>query len=166
MITRFLVTLAGLAAITAMLGGCSSEPVDVAGEYSLAVTNGQNGCNFSDWVEGETSTNIPVSVIQDDTRVTAEVQGLVGGFLSLWLGTNVYDGDIDGSSLELILFGSNSTTTGNCTYTINSTLQAEFDNDVLSGQILYEAATNGNPDCVGLEGCATIQSFNGVRPPQ
>jgi hypothetical protein len=163
MITRVFTTLTVLAAA---LGGCGGGPADVAGSYSVAVTNGQNGCNFENWTEGETTANIPVVITQDDTKVTAEVQGIVGGLLGLWLGASVYTGDIDGDSLTLTLFGSNSTTLGNCTYTINSTMTADFDNDVLRGQIRYQSATNDNPDCAGIEGCVTVQDFNGNRPPQ
>jgi hypothetical protein len=163
MITRFLTISTILAAA---LGGCGSEPADVAGNYSVAVTNGANGCDFANWTEGETTANIPVLVTQEGTQVTAEVQGIVGGLLLLWLGASVYVGEIDGNSLELTLYGSNSTAVGNCTYTINSTMTAEFDKDVLRGQIHYRSATNGNPDCAGIEGCVTVQEFNGNRPPQ
>jgi hypothetical protein len=162
MITRVFTTLT----VLAVLGGCSSGPADVAGNYSVAVTNGQNGCNFESWTEGETTANIPVVITQDGTQVTAEVQGIIGGLLGLWLGSRIYTGTIDGDSLELTLYGSTSTTTGNCTYTINSTMVADFDNDVLRGQIRYQSATNGNPDCAEIQGCVTVQEFNGNRPPQ
>lgn len=165
MFTRVFFTLTVLAAL-AVVAGCSGEPADVAGNYSVAVTNGQNGCNFDNWTEGEATANIPVVVTQDGVEVSAEVQGIVGGFLGLWLGSNVYTGEIDGNSLQLTLYGDNSTTVGNCTYTINSTMVADFDNDVLRGQLRYQAATNGNPDCAALQGCVTIQEFNGARPPQ
>jgi hypothetical protein len=162
MIMRSFTTLTVLAAV---LSGCG-QPADVAGNYSVAVTNGQNGCNFANWTEGETTANIPVVVTQDGTQVTAEVQGIIGGLLGLWLGSSVYTGDVDGDSLRLTLYGSNSTAIGNCTYTINSTMTADFENDVLRGQIRYQSATNDNPDCAEIEGCVTIQDFNGNRPPQ
>lgn len=169
MYTRILnplmITLTALAAL-ASVAGCGSEPADVAGDYSVAITNGQNGCNFNEWVEGESTANIPLVITQDGTQVSAEVQGIIGGLLGLWLGTNIFTGEVDGNSLQLTLYGTTSATAGNCTYTINSTMLAESDGDVLTGQLRYEAATNGNPDCGEIEGCVTLQSFNGVRPPQ
>src|SRR5690606_41720633 len=101
----------------------------------------------------------------DGAEVSAQVQGLVGGFLQLWLGASVYVGELSGNRLDLTIYGTTSATQGNCTYTVNSNLDARVDGDVITGQIRYEAKTVGNPDCAPLEGCATVQAFNGTRPP-
>ena len=41
-----------------------------------------------------------------------------------------------------------------------------LDGDALSGDILYRAATNGHPDCAAIEGCISVQKYNGTRPPK
>ena len=149
----------------AVYGGCGGDPVDATGSYSIAVTNRANGCEFDNWNEGDTASNIPVTVAQDGDEVTATVEGLTGGFLSLALGSNVFAGTVEGNDLSLTLFGTTSTNEGNCTYTINAVLDGTLEGDVLQGEIRYESATNGNPDCAAIEGCASVQDFNGTRPP-
>lgn len=161
--TRSLVYLSILA--QALVFGCGGEPANVAGSYTIAVTNAENGCNFDNWVEGETSQGIMVDITQNDTAVSAQVEGLTGTLLSLVLGSNVYTGEVDGSHLELIIYGEVAATQGNCTFTYNSIIDADSDGDVLTGEIRYEAATVGNPDCAAIEGCVTRQQFNGTRPP-
>ena len=155
--------IASLAAL--LLAGCS-EPADVAGDYSMAITNGQNGCNFDNWTMGDSSTDIGVTITQNEDIASAEVRGLVGGFLSLWLGSNLFRGEVSGSSLALTLFGTTSRTQGSCSYTINSELDATLDGDLLHGRLYYHSSTNGSPDCGVLEGCVSVQDFNGTRPPR
>ena len=145
--------------------GCSSEPADVAGSYTIAVTNGENGCNFDNWTVGDTAENIPVTITQDGATASAAVEGPVALLLGLLLGSATYQGEVDGNQLDLTIFGTNSATEGNCVFTYNSVLDAELTGDVLQGEIRYEAATVDNPDCAAIEGCATIQRFNGTRPP-
>lgn len=159
-----LVALLGLC--TSLSFGCSSDPEDVAGDYSISITNRENGCMFDNYTEGETSTNIPLTITQDGSDATGTVGGLAGGFLDLWLGSRVFQGSVSGAKVDLELFGTNSTTEGNCTYTVNSTISGTLSGDVLTGNLFYEKATNGNPDCSAIEGCATRQEFNGTRPPQ
>ncbi len=145
--------------------GCG-EDADVAGAYTITVTNRDNGCEFANWTVGNTAAGIPVSITQDGARVTATVEGGVGALLTLSLGANVYTGDVDGDALALTLYGTRSQSRGNCTFTNNSTLRATLDGDTLVGRIDYTTATNGNPDCAPVEGCVTFQDFNGTRPPR
>ena len=44
-------------------------------------------------------------------------------------------------------------------------IDATIDGDFLSGEIRYEAATVDVPACEPLDGCASVQAFNGTRPP-
>jgi len=148
------------------LTSCGDDPADFAGDFSVNITNRDNGCNFANWTEGETASNIALTVTQDGNDVTATVEGLVGGYLNLVLGSNVFEGQGDGNHLDLTLYGTRSATEGNCTYTVNANLDAVLSGDLLEGQLHYRAATNGNPDCAALEGCLTYQDLNGARPPQ
>ena len=159
---RILATL--LPCVLVACGG--GDPADVAGDYTIALTNRDNGCNLENYVEGNTSTNIPVVLSQEGGTATADVMGGAGVVLDLALGSHTYEGDVDGDDLFLELFGTRSQTQGNCTFTFNSEIDASISGDTLPGVINYKAATVGNPDCAPLEGCVTFQEFNGTRPPQ
>ncbi|HTM19446.1 MAG TPA: hypothetical protein VL172_03025 [Kofleriaceae bacterium] len=156
-----------IAFLTAACGG--GEPADVAGDYTIALTNQDNGCGFANWTEGNTSTGVPVVIGQGEgdaaDEATATVNGAAGIYLDAVLGARVYTGSVDGSHLDLTLHGTNSATQAQCTYTVNSTIDADLDGDVLRGEILYHTSTNGSPDCGTLEGCESRQDFNGTRPP-
>lgn len=149
-----------------ILPACGSDPANVAGEYSLALTSRENGCNLENWVEGTTASNIPLTITQDGSNATAIVSGPVwAAFLDLWLGSHTFQGKVSESRVRLTLWGVTSFHEGNCTYTLNCTLDAGLNGDLLTGNILYQAATNDNPDCGSLEGCTSRQEFNATRPP-
>jgi len=155
-----------LAGAIGLVSSCSSDPVDAAGNYTIAVTNRENGCAFANWMEGNSATNIGLTITQAGSDITGTVNGVTGSYLTLVLGDNVFHGGVDGDELEMTIYGTRSGSQGNCTYTVNATANATLDGDVLDGNIYYRAATNGNPDCSALEGCASRQQFNGTRPPQ
>ena len=106
-----------------------------------------------------------MTMTQQDADATAIVNGVAGGYLDLGLGSHVFNGGIDGDTVELTLFGNRSGTMGNCTYTYNAVIRGELNGDALTGVIDYEAKTTGNPDCAPIEGCASVQQFIGARPP-
>lgn len=159
--------LLGLALAAA---GCGDDddggiPADFAGDWTLAITNGENGCSFPTWEVGDTATAIPFVVTQSDRNVTGNVQGLAGGYLDLVLGSHTFTGEVTGAYAEMTLYGSRSATEGSCTWTVNATVYADIDGDVITGDIEYTDATNGAPDCGARDGCLTVQHFNGTRPP-
>lgn len=155
-----------LATLLPCVLACGGDPADVSGDYTIALTNRDNGCELENYVEGNSATNIAVSITQDGATASADVMGLAGGALDLALGGHVYEGEVDGNDLFLEIFGSRGQTRGNCTFTFNSEIDASISGDTLTGVINYKAATVGNPDCAELEGCVTFQEFNGTRPPQ
>jgi hypothetical protein len=146
------------------LAGCG-DPANVAGNYSISITNRDNGCNLANWTVGEQSTGIPITITQQASDATATIMGLAGLAIGGLTGSNVYTGSVDGNELTLEVFGTRSQTSGNCTFTYNSTINGEIDGDTLQGEVDYRAATNGNPDCAPFEGCRSFQQFNGTRPP-
>lgn len=152
-------------ALAAPLAGCSDDPADVAGTYSISVTNDANGCEFESWMEDATASNIQVVITQDGSSVSVDVAGVTGAFLDLWLGGSTFTGTVDGDAIDARIIGENALTAGNCAYTFDAVIDGQADGDVLTGRILYEAKTNGNPDCGALTGCQTVQRFNGTRPP-
>jgi hypothetical protein len=152
------------ASLSTCLAACGSDDADVSGNYMTTITNGGNGCNFGNWTVGAV-TNAAVTVTQGGNRITASVTGLPGLVLDAALGDHVYTGIVSGDSLDVNLFGTRTNNTGNCTYTYNSEIHAAVTGDVLTGQIDYTSATNGNPDCAAIMDCRSSQDFNGTRPP-
>lgn len=166
---RVTVTIVGMTrfALLALVvvAACSSSPANVAGDYSVALTNRANGCNFQNWTVDATTQGVSVTITQQDADATATVNGVAGGYLDVVLGGHAFAGTVDGDDVDLTLFGTRSGTMGNCTYTFNAIMHGTLAGDALSGTIDYAAKTNGNPDCAPIEGCATVQEFAGVRPP-
>lgn len=159
---RPLVTASSIAACL-LFSACA--PAEVAGNYTVNVTNGPDECMFGGWTEGESSSGIPVLVTQDGDQVTLEVQGLTGTFLTLGVGSNQFEGQVSGNHVTAALIGTVSRTQAGCAYTTTVELDATVDNDVIVGTLIYRPNTNGSPDCGILETCGNRQSFNGARPP-
>jgi len=156
-----LILIAGLA-----LAACGSDPVNAEGTYTINVANRDNGCNFQNWTVGDTAQGIMAVINQEGTHANADVMGATRGYLDLILGSHVFNGDIDGNDLDLIIIGTRSGNQGNCTLTVDATLLASLNGDVLTGRINYSYHGNGNSDCAPYDGCISYQEMNGTRPPQ
>ena len=156
--------LAGLLLGLSPLTGCGAD-ADVAGNYTVALTNRDNGCNLQNWTVGQSTTGIPVTIAQDSSAVTANVQAGAGLVLDAVLGDHVYTGDVDGNDIFLELHGTRAQQQGSCAFFFNSDIDASLSGDTLTGKIEYKAATNGAAECAALEGCVSFQDFNGTRPP-
>jgi hypothetical protein len=162
-----LIAPAALALVGVLGCGGGGDTVDASGEYTLAVTNGDNGCSFQGWNEGEQATGVPFSVVQDDDdNLTGTIQGVPGAWVELILGSRTFEGEVAGSRLEMTLYGTNSATQDGCTYTVNGEVVATLNDDALEGTISYRPQTNGSPDCGALDDCTSVQDFNGTRPPE
>jgi hypothetical protein len=146
-----------------LLVGCGTDPAQIAGTYTTALTNGADGCNYGS-TAGQQTTGVMVDFTQSGSSVSATVNGLAGVALGAALGTNVFTGSIDGTSLDLTITGTAGKTMGNCAFTRNAEIVGTYANNSISGQIRYTNADNGNSDC--LVGCVTLQDFAGSRPPQ
>jgi hypothetical protein len=144
------------------VAACGSDDLDAAGDYTITLTNGLNGCNLASWTAGAMN-DATVTVAQSDNNVTAVVTGLGAIALEVAVGGHSFTGKINGATLELELFGTRSNTSGNCLYTLNATIHAVLKGDTLTGQIDYTSATNGNPDCTGIAGCDSFQDLAGTR---
>lgn len=146
-------------------GGCGSDPADVAGDYTLSITNGANGCDLENWMEGDTTTAVPLVVTQDGENINGHLMGLAGGYFDVVVGTSRFAGKVDGEDVDMTLFGTRAYTLMGCTWTLNVDIDASIDGDLLQGTITYRAATNNSPDCGELLTCRNVQMFNGTRPP-
>jgi hypothetical protein len=147
------------------IAACGSEDASVAGDYTVTVTNGNNGCNLPSWTAG-TASSATVTLTQSKSDVTAVVGGVAGLALGIGLGGNSFTGKVTGSDLDLHLFGTRSSTSGNCTYTLNAAIRAVVSGNTLTGQIDYTSATNGNPDCSTIDKCDSFQDLSGTRMPR
>jgi len=150
--------------------GCGDRSVgydalaDVAGEYSVAIANGRNGCNLGGW-DGPAATNVPLVVSQAAADVSATVGGGAAILLGLGYGTAEYRGRVVGRTLTLTIHGTASKTVGACAYTMKSVVRAIALRDFIEGTVSHETATNGASDCAAVA-CASEQRFNGNRPPR
>src|SRR4051812_30719550 len=152
--------------VLGLLVGCSGDPVDVEGTYTVGVTNRDNGCNFGNWTVGDMSSGITVQITQSAGAVNADVGGATGVILDLAFGSHTFSGSLDGNELDLTLPGTRAQTSGNCTYTYDGEILATTNGDLLTGRINYKPATNGHSECAAIAGCLTYQEFNGSRPPK
>jgi hypothetical protein len=151
------------------LTGCSdttADTVDANGSYSISLTSKENGCSFENWMEGNTSTGVPIEIAQEEESADATVGGVAATYLDIVLGSHVFSGEVSGNHLDLVLNGTRETQSQGCAYFVNAKLDARLEGDLLEGQLIYSVIDNGSPDCQALQGCASVQDFNGTRPPQ
>ena len=149
-----------------LLAACGSDPVNAEGTYTLNVTNRTNGCQFQNWMEGDTAMGIQAVINQEGSSANADVMGGTRVWLDLVFGAHIFNGVVDGNELDLDLVGTRSTTMGNCTLTVDAQLLATLEGDVLTGRLNYRWHGNGNTDCAPYDGCLSYQDMNGARPPQ
>lgn len=144
----------------------TGPPADISGSYTVDVTDqSANACNISGWTQGSSSAGIPVEVTQNGALATATVTGIVGAAMQLSIGTSSFSGNVAGTVATLSVMGSKLDSQGNCMFTTNATLVAEFTGDTMQGTVTYTRATDGSSDCAGLVGCQNVQQFSGARPP-
>lgn len=154
------------AAVLALSAGAScGGPANVAGNYTLALTNKDNGCNFTNWTANGMTSGVPMVITQNNSAITGMVTGAGGTFLDLALGSHTFTGTVVGPTLAMALHGTTQGHSGNCAYTYTATATATLSGDAIQGTIDYTPETNKGTDCTTIEGCKTTQAFNGTRPP-
>ncbi len=141
----------------------NSPPADVAGNYTVSVTNGQNGCSIANFTPGAMSTGVTVAVTQSGSQVSANVMGFSGLALTLGVGSSTLVGQLSGS--QATLGASANHTQGGCTYTTTATANITWNGNTMQGTISYTDSGNGSSDCGVLQACTSEQSFAGSRPP-
>jgi len=143
---------------------CTST-ANVAGDYTVAVTNRDNGCGFAGWTVGAQTTNVQVTITQSGNGITGIVMGGGGFILDAVIGTHTFAGTVSGDKIDMKATGSKTNMQGNCTYTVNGDITGVSSGDVLMGSIDYTGQGNGMTDCAGITGCLSFQDYNGTRPP-
>lgn len=150
------------------LTGCGSDDeftADVAGSYTIALTNDASTCAFDNREKDKETSGIGLAITQDGQKIQGTLDGVAALFFDIWLGSHDFDGTIQGRSLTLTNYGENPTQQGNCSFTYNATVKANQNADTIEGTITYSPQTNGNPDCAAVE-CSASQRFSGSRPPK
>src|SRR5690349_923754 len=100
----------GISLFVLALVGCGSsdeftaDVADVAGNYTVAVTNGESSCTF-DWEEGKQSTGIELSITQEGKNLQATLGGVTGALFMLLFGSADFDGTVQSNLLELTNYG-------------------------------------------------------------
>jgi hypothetical protein len=157
-----------LATLLAAIAACSSNSgsgtsaASVVGNYSVSITDGQNGCSIQNFTPGAMTTGVTVAVTQCGSQVCANVQGLAGVYLSLGVGTSTLTGTLNGNAATLTASATH--TQGGCMYTTTATATATFDGNTMQGTITY--TDSGGSGCVGaMQQCTSEQTFAGSRPP-
>jgi hypothetical protein len=147
--------------------GCSSSPADVAGSFTVNVTDEADTCNLVGWAMGSSTAGIPVTITQTDATMDAKITGVVGNYVATLLGDADFKGTVSGDSIDATLYGVNHAVMDDCSYTYNAELKGDIDTDTLMGTITYTPQTNRDPSCTTdmIQGCTAVQDFNGTRPP-
>jgi hypothetical protein len=143
---------------------CSSNndtpPAEVAGTYTLTVTDQQNGCQVQNFTTNASQTGIMVSITQNGSVVSATVMGYSGLVLAFATG-NTLSGTIQGSYASLQ--SSANHVLGNCAYSTTATANMHFAGNQVDGTILYTDTGNGSADCGVLQMCTSTQTLIGSR---
>jgi hypothetical protein len=142
----------------------SCSPAYVAGNYTIAITNKENGCHYANWTDGQMTSGIPFTISQTGDMVTGQVGGLAGAYVTVILGANAFTGTVSGSSFVMDLTG-RAGAQGNCAYTTHAQITGSISGDAITGTLRYTDQTNNGTDCGDLNTCESSQAFTGVRPP-
>jgi hypothetical protein len=144
------------------LAGCSSSPANVAGSYTVSLTNSTNGCMFMNW-DGMSTTGVPLDITQNGTAATATVGGLAGTYYDVIFGSHVMVGNVSGSHMDFVIHG---TTHDSCGATLDAHATVELVGDTLTnGTITYQYANVSSTCAAYWQTCTSEQLFNGTRPP-
>jgi hypothetical protein len=159
-------------ALASCLAGCSGSdsssstpPSDFSGTYSISVTNGDNGCNYANWVQGNSAQNISFDIAQSGSQASGTLKGLANFYFAV-LGIGTLQGTVNGANASLTAVGTTSLRQGNCAYFVRATANIQLTGNALNGTMTYSDQVNGSPDCGPLTTCESHQSVSGSRPPK
>ena len=141
-------------------------PADVAGDYTVRLTNVQNTCPSmaQGWTDGAVNEGVDFLIEQQCVALSAETMGDPALYFLLLLGANDFRGEVHGSHFVLTNHGTKEYTYDTCDYTIDATVEGDLDGDSITGTLTYTPVIKPSASCTGYE-CAAEQTFDGVRPP-
>jgi len=160
-----------LVLIGVLAAACSSPaPTDFAGTYAMTVVDGANDCQFPNWKDGTTDTNITVQITQDAglAQVIIPTNTALATIMNFFLGTNSLAGTVSNNELKANLIGTQPIPQGTCTFTVDLALDMTLDsNSVASGTLTYTpVVTKGDASCTVLDSCSNSQTVSGPRTSQ
>jgi hypothetical protein len=141
--------------------GQGGPAADVAGEYTVSLTNQQSSCML-DWRQGAKTNGVMFTIRQDGTNLTAEAGGDAAVSLVLITGTNAFVGNVEGDTFTLVADGPTVFTTGACSYTVQATVEGTLQGDIITGTLTYRPVLSTDPQCAQYA-CAAVAAFTGVR---
>ena len=155
-------------ALLLVLTGCYdwdalSSTFDFSGDYTVVVTNGQNGCGFANWTPGQMSGAIPLKITQTMDQVVVEVGGLTGDLLNLVCGSKQLAGTVHQGAIDVSLICPKQSMQMMCMFHYVAHAHATLNGNHITGTIDYTTVTNHSPDCGQLENCRSTQTFTGNR---
>src|SRR5512140_3907352 len=110
-----------LLAITALAACSGGTPTHFAGNYTVTVTNDANATCLPNWTAGNTTAGIPVTFTQDGSTAQLNIQGVVGAYFALVLGSSSIQGTVSGNAFSGEYLGTKTITQQGtaCSYTVN-----------------------------------------------
>jgi hypothetical protein len=146
-------------------GGTVDTPADLAGAYTISVTNTDNGCSYDNWKVGQSAQNIQLDITQTHADVSASLRGL-GSIAFAVLGIGAMSGTVSGSSATVTAVGTNGVRRGQCAFFVRATASITLTGNTINGTVTYTNETNHHAECGVLETCSSQQTLAGNRPPK
>jgi hypothetical protein len=156
----------GAAGSAGTAGTTGETPENVAGDYTVGLTNVHNTCPTmaESWTDGAMTEGVDFLITQKGVTISAETMGNPALYFLLLLGSNEFTGEIHGSHFVLTNHGTKEYTYDACSYTIDAVVEGDLEGDSIAGTLTYTPIIKASPDCEGYT-CAAEQTFTGVRPP-
>lgn len=154
--------VAVLATLGALTTSCGA--VNVAGNFTGIVTNGENACAIANWTVGTQYRNITLGLSQSNTMVTATVDGALSTALSSFTSSNdAITGVTTGDGFVVRRAGFAPMTRGNCSYKAGIDIEGTVNGNTLTGTVTYHYTTNNMSDCAELQTCRSVQQLAFTR---
>lgn len=168
---RILQSVFSLGLVSALVVACgdddasSAPPADISGNYSISVTDADNGCQLGNWVAGQSAQNIQFVVTQNGAALTGEVKGVAAIYFAL-AGIGPLQGSASGTHGNVTAVGTTSIKDGTCAFFYRVTADFTLTGNAINGTMTYSHSTNHDPSCGYHETCTSTQNVSGSRPPK
>lgn len=162
-------SLRALLLLACVLGGCRIDPVrtgpvDPLGTFEVQMTYGENGC-FGDWpAEGTVLSAVQLTVSDAGDRLMGAIDGAVGVYIALVLGTRDLLGEVDRGHLVLRLDGRYSAELVGCAFVYGLDVDAIIAGDAIEGAVSFTRRLPDTDLCDPAR-CTSTLRFTGRRIP-
>lgn len=164
---RSLAFLAVPAVVITACGGDESEgAADFSGNYSVAVTNRTNDCQYDGFEIGKSAQNVAFEISQSGSTASGKMTGLAGDFYLFLFGIGTLQGEVVGDTVSLSSVGTAELVKNGCKFFVRAQIDATITGDAVNGTVTYSNETAEMPQCQPLSGCTSTQALSGNRPPK